>query len=268
MIAPSALFFGLVVPALVAAAIVLAGRTAAAPRSAWIAGAALAAAYALGHAGFHGRPAIPPRAVEEWIPLAAGVAAVAGVVTARSAPWLGWILRTAVLGASLALWLGPMMTHRWTAAHSAAWLGGLLGLALAALSPLAAWSACATALGGTAAALALSGSVALGQLAAAGAAAAGGGLAATAVRATSPIGRASVADVAVLGAGLVVCGTFYSELPRSSAVLLFLAPLAAGLVPAGRTAGVRGAVAVLGAVGLVAAVAVALAFAASPAYSP
>ncbi len=277
MIDPLVLFFGLGVPALLAATLVAIARSVAPDRAGWIAGVALGGGYVLGHGGFLGWPAFPARVAEQWIPYAAALAALAGVLAAVTPRWLAWILRGGLLGAALALWLRPVMTYRWSGAASAAWLCGLLALALAmcvsldrvlpALAPAAAWSALVTTFGGTAVALALSGSLALGELAGSAAAAAGGGLAASLFVTGRAIGRDSVLVVVALSSGLLLCGTFYSELPRLSAVLLFLAPLASRVVPAGVHARsrLRGAVAAATAVGLVVAVGAALAFAASPA---
>jgi len=279
MIEPLALLVGLGVPALLAAAIVTVGRNPAAGRAGWIAGAALGAGYVAGHAGFLGWPAFPARVAEQWLPYAAALGAALGVLTARAPRWLGWALRIALLATGLALWLKPVMTYRWTGAISAVWLAGLLLAALAvgagldrvlpALAPPAAWTVLATTFAGTALALALSGSLALGQLAGSAAAAASGGLVASLVVTSHPVGRDSVLVIVVLSVGLVLCGTFYSELPRTSALLLGAAPLAASVVPASAHArgGVRGALCVAAAVGIVAATAVVLAFASSPAPS-
>jgi len=283
MIPAAALVFGLVVPALLAAVIVVAGRGAATDRLGWLAGAALVLGYVCGHVGFLGWPALPARTAEQWIPYAALTALTVSALghwPARTPRWPGWLMRAAVLGVALVLWLRPTMTYQWTGLASSGWLAGLLGLALGvcfglervlpALDPRAAWVAILCTLAGLAAALALSGSLALGEIAGSAAAAAGGGFVASLGPTRRPIGRTSILALVTLLSGFLVCGAFYSELPRASALLLLGAPFAARAVPrslAQRSpwAGILAAGAV---VLLVAAIAVAVAVASSPPLGP
>jgi hypothetical protein len=244
MIAPTALVFGLLVPALLAAAIVAASRTAAVDRRGWIAGAALVLGYVCGHAGFLGWPGLPPRVAEGWIPYA-GIGALAvsalGHWPARTPRWPGWLMRSVVFVVALVVWLKPTITYEWTRLASVAWILGLSALALGAcltlervlpaLDARAAWAAIACALAGVGAALALSGSLALGELAGSAAASAAGGLAASLLPRRRTIGRTSILALVTLLLGFLVCGTFYSELPKTSAVLLLGAPFAARAVP-------------------------------------
>jgi len=279
MIAPTALLLGLGIPALLAAAIVAGGQRVAIARSGWLAGLALALGYGAGHAGFLGWPAFPARVAEQWIPYAAcGAAVLATLATAsaRSPRWLDWVLRAVLLGVALALWLRPMMAYQWTAAASAGWLAGLLVLALLAclgldrvlesLEPCAAWTAVVCTFGGITVTLALSGSLALGQIAGSAAAAATGGLGATLLPGRRPFGRESVLVLVTIAAGLLLCGLFYADLPRASALLLAVAPLAAGAIPRAirERSTLGGALAVVAVVGLVVGAAAGIAFASSP----
>lgn len=244
MIAATALVFGLLVPALLAAAIVAAGRGAAVDRLGWIAGAALVLGYVCGHAGFLGWPGLPPRVAEGWIPYA-GLVALAvsafGHWPARTPRWPGWLMRSVVFVVALVVWLKPTITFEWTRVASLVWILGLSALAfgvclalegvLPALDPRAAWSAIVGALACAGVALALSGSLALGELAGSAAASAGGALAASLLPRRHAVGRTSILPLVTLLLGFLVCGTFYSELPRTSALLLLGSPLAAGAVP-------------------------------------
>jgi hypothetical protein len=280
MIPATALVFGLVVPALLAAVIVVAGRGAATDRLGWLAGAALVLGYVCGHVGFLGWPALPARTAEQWIPYAA-LAALAvsalGHWPARTPRWPGWLMRAAVLGVALVLWLRPMMTYQWTGLASAGWLAGLLGLALGvcfglegvlpALDPRAAWATILCTLLGVAVTLALSGSLALGEIAGSAAAAAGGGFVVVSLGPTRrPIRRTSILALVTLLTGFLVCGAFYSELPRASALLLLGAPFAARAIP--RSLAQRSPWAGISAAGavvlLVAAIAAAVAVRSSP----
>ncbi len=286
MIPATTLVLGLVVPAFLAAVIVAAGRRAAVDRLGWLAGAALVLGYVCGHVGFLGWPAVPARTAEQWIPYAALAALAVSALghwpaqtprrPAQTPRWPGWVMRAAVLGVALVLWLRPMMTYQWTGPAAVSWVAGLFGLALGvclglegvlpALDPRAAWAAILCTLAGLAATLALSGSLALGEIAGSAAAAAGGGFVASLGSPRHPIGHTSILALVTLLTGFLVCGAFYSELPRASALLLLGAPFAARAVPRSLTqrspwAGILAAGAV---VLLVAAIAAAVAVRSSP----
>ena len=281
MIAPATLFLGLGVPLLLAAGIVLVARTGAAEQSGWLAGLAVAVGYAAGHVGFLGWPAFPARAAEQWVPHLALVAAALAWLSSRFAPAASWAIRVVWIGVGLGLELRPMIEHQWSGAVSAAWIAALTGAVLAIclgldwamprLEPRSAWSALACMFAGTAASLALSGSLALGLVAGSAAAAAAGGLAAALIgRGRVQVGRESSLVLVTIAAGLLICGAFYSALPTVSALLLLAAPLAPLVVPArilGRSA-VRGALLAAGIVAAIAALAAAIAYLSLPPYDP
>jgi hypothetical protein len=189
-------------------------------------------------------------------------------------------VRAASISVALGLWLRPIVEHQWTRAAAIGWIAVLASVALLAcfaldrgmprLDPPAAWSAIACSFGGTALSLALSGSLALGLLAGSAAAAALGVATVLLVR-PGRLDSGSVALVLVtISAGLLLCGTFYSALPPSSALLLLAAPLAPSVLPvrARPWSAVRAALVCALIVALVAALAAGIAYLSLPPFDP
>ena len=178
-----------------------------------------------------------PGDVVDWLPWLVAAATVLGILDGQDpapgwAKWENWFLIT-----GLALWLllAPLFAGTWEPGQGARWI---LGLAAAFLvfwrvldfkaDRLGTSMPIVMAMMAAAAAVALdrSGSYVYGTLA--------GALAATlgaiwVVSWASPrmtLERAAVPPFAVAYAGLILCGSFYAELPRPSAVALMVAPLA------------------------------------------
>lgn len=200
--------------------------------------AAVGAGYAAGHAKSAGWPSFPPGDATHWLLFSALAAIVLGFCYGIGPCWGRSASFVALVAGTLALLFAPKFKHGWTAGEGALWM---VALAIAAmgtrwpidaasrdrtrgLSPL--WLLVAT--GGTSIALAMSGSILLGQLAAV-LAAVVFGLASAAVIGT-PTEPAIVPGLATLYIGLVACGYFYAELPWSSAVLLAIAPSTSFLI--------------------------------------
>jgi hypothetical protein len=280
MLTPNMILLGVVVPAAVAGVTLLTawrlGGTEAS-RGRWGGAVGLGSAYAAGHWGIFGWPPFPAIEATQWIVYVVLVAAALGLLESRieltTAP--RWTLRVALVSASLWLWLRPLVDYAWEPVQAVTRLVllGLLALAfwaeLELVSPRLArgssWLVLLLVSIGSALALALSGSLALGQLAGVLCAGLGAGF----VAALLPGGRRAegLPVVAVALAGLWLVGHFYSELPATSALLLAAAPLAALALPqrtlTGRSAALIPALRVA-AVLLPIAAAVALAHLASP----
>jgi hypothetical protein len=196
---------------------------------------AVGAGYAMGHAKCAGWPVFPPGDATHWL-LFSALASIAfgfvfGLFPERWAS--SWLASFGVLLlGTLSLLLAPKFKHGWTIGQGVLWIATLT---LAAV--VMAWSLNAilrpresrfpllwllVICGGTSAALAMSGSMLLGQLAAVLAAVVLGIMVASA--AGAPVECAVVPALSTLFIGVVACGYFYAELPWSSALLLVLAP--------------------------------------------
>lgn len=231
--------------------------------------------YAVGHAKSLGWPSLPPGDATDWLLFSALGATVLGFCYGVGRD--GWIARSVRVTSFLVLILGtlvlvltPKFKYGWTAGQGAVWVAGLT-LAASAMG----WAVDAAVRNrsnrfallwllvigsGASVALAISGSMLLGQLAAVFAAVVVGLIVASAAGAITE--RAIVPGIAALFIGLIACGYFYAELPSSSALLLVGAPVLI-LVIRGETTTrqeILRAVVVAVPVG----VAVALAFRASP----
>jgi hypothetical protein len=251
MLLRQVLWPGVLLPALVGAAIaLLAGALPARWRGGGVAWGA-AAGYFAAHVAISGWPPLPAIETTEWlawIVLAAGVLVLASGALQRRAPMRAG---SAVLAAALVwLTLRPMVRYTWSIAASVAWLGAslvLVALLLWALEPKGErpdepahrplWSASAAALyvavPFAAVALGLSASARLAQLATALVCALAGARLVTralASRSTSALDvlASPVAFVAAaLGyAGLLLNGAWYAQLDLRGALALWLAPLA------------------------------------------
>jgi hypothetical protein len=211
----------------------------------------LALAYAVGHAGWRGWPPLPALETTQWIFWLSLLAGVVGAIESGASwgPVARWSCRGLLVAALLGLMLRPLVAHSWSTGGAAARLVLVAAAALAAwalaaalpgrTTPSAGWLVlCVTAVG-AALALALSGSLALGQLAGSLAAALGAAWVVSLLPGGQAVPGAGIAVPALVLGGLVLSGRFYSELPASSALLLAAAPGAAlGLPP--RPAGARG----------------------------
>ena len=198
---------------------------------------ALSAGYATGHALVAGWPSLPPRDATQWLFCFAVLAFIVALADAfiRSRRNLRIALWTIICSAASGLLLRPMFQHSWGRVE-----GWLYLLCIVIWLVLLTWSleviesrpsGLSTLLwfatvvsAGTCAALMLSGSLLLGELAFVFTGAAG--ISFLLVRLfpvqTRPIG-AAVPLVLLLG-GLWLSGHFYAELPLSSLLLLAVAP--------------------------------------------
>lgn len=206
---------------------------------------ALGTGYALGHAAVRGwlgaSPVpipVPPVDVIDWLPWLALAAGFWGLIEASSRRWRWrWLGRLVLTGAVLGLVLGPLARNGWSWPVLAArlvglgvgvlWVWGLLDARDERLAGGALLTVLAMVAGGSSLALALSGSLVLGELA--------GVLTAAVVALRFGLGRdpgstaarGLMAVVVVVLAGLLLAGRFYSETPTSAALVLAVAPLAA-----------------------------------------
>jgi hypothetical protein len=235
--------FVVVVPALVAAiTAVVVGFSA---RRLGFAGAGQAAvALALGAGTLAAQcamawPRVPPIEVTDRLPWLVGVVMVLGLLesTHPSPAWARWENRLLVAVLLLALVLGPILGPEWPSRRDLAIEGGLiLGILFAWMSLEGLATDRSTAVlgpallavvGGTAAALLLSGSIVLGRVC--------GGLAASlgAVWVLSwwlrdrLLNRGGIPVLTTTVAALLIIGCIYSSLTLPPAILLAAAPLAA-----------------------------------------
>ncbi len=247
-------FWGLALPALIAAAVVLGANCLS--RFAWVVRIAPAFAVALGfEVGYfatYGWPNLPPVEAQEWVFLVLRPVAlvVAVLVAARggAATGVAWLLRLALAFGAGPLLLQPYLEHTWTAGQAWAWLAGigvvaaivwvlLLGLEKRAVTRderkhTRGWllMELAIAAGATGMAIMLSGSQTLGQL----------GLTLAAILAAIELAGqftkydqldTSHVDVPlVILVGLWLSGCFYAELQTWQALLLMLAAQVGWLV--------------------------------------
>ncbi len=205
----------------------------------WVGPLALATAYIAGHVGTLGWPPFPAIEANQWVAWFTIVAAVMGVVeAARAVPaWRQWMLRVLLLAATLWLVLRPMVDYSWEPGQAVLWIGGIgalalglwveLELVLPRLSPAAGWLTLLLQVSGGAAALAMSGSLALGLLAGGLAAGVGAALVLSLVLGGRPITATVIPVPGLVLTGLLTAGYFYSELPALSALLVAASPLAA-----------------------------------------
>lgn len=237
--------------------------------------AAIGGGYAAGHAKSVGWPSLPPGDATHWLLFSALAAIVLGFCYGVSRD--GWIARSTRVTSFLVLILGtlllvltPKFKYGWTAGQGALWVA-----ALTLAASVMGWAVDAavhnrsnkfTLLwllaigGGTSVALAISGSMLLGQLAAVLAAAVFGLIVASVAGAITE--RAIVPGIAAVFSGLIACGYFYAELPWTSALLLVVAPVLS-LVVRGETTTRREILRAI-VVAVPVGAAVALAFRASP----
>jgi hypothetical protein len=231
---------GMFAAALVSGLFAIAGRLWKA--NTWGDAVALGIGYAGGHAVTTGWPAFPPSEATQWLPYFALAAMALGVLDvflrpAGSLRALIWILACTAL---LRLLLQPKFQYGWSLPQGVLWIGCLAAAMLVLASALdsavrrdASISsqlvltivAC-----GTGAALMLSGSMLLGQLAMALAAALGATMVVAFLLPKGTEGRGIVPVSAALLASFWLCGCFYADLPIASALLLGAAPFPALLL--------------------------------------
>jgi hypothetical protein len=229
-------------PGMILAALVafIAGISARWLRASWIKqvafGLAVGAGYATGHWKSGGWPKFPPADATHWLIYSALGSVVLGVGYGVGRGRWGIGGRVVSFGVlligTLALILMPKFKNEWTFGQGAAWV-----TALTLAAALMGWSLDTTirvqrtrlallwllvAAAGASLALALSGSMLLGQLAAVLAAVVCGVIGASVAGACAE--RAIVPGVATLFVGLITCGYFYAELPWSSTLLLAISP--------------------------------------------
>ena len=203
---------------------------------------ALGAGYFAGHVSITGWTPFPPMDTTNWLPYFAISGAAIGSLSVLLSPKLA---RIAVLGlfcaGTMRLLLAPKFRYGWSAEEGWLWVGGLgcaaLLLALS-LEVSAGRSSIATepaliltiVSAGTACCLMLSGSLLLGQFAAALSAATFGSLLLT--RRGQTVGASATSVFSLLLVALLVSGYFFAELPALSALLLVAAPVGS-LIPIG-----------------------------------
>lgn len=206
---------------------------------------ALGLAYLAGHFVITGWVSFPPTDTTNWLPYFALTGAVLGGWCALVAtkPWVRVLIFVLISAGALRLLLKPKFQYGWSLGEGWFWVGCLacafvlLAIILDALARRSATAvetpaflllACAGAFG----ALMLSGSMLLGQFAAALGAAVFGSLVFTARKVA--LGRGIVPVFSLLMGTLLVSAYFFAELPLTSAVLLAFAPVLA-LTPVGLT---------------------------------
>ncbi len=182
-----------------------------------------------------GFPLFPGDAVD-WLPWVAGLAMVCGLLDSTwPAPrWTRW--ENGLLLVSLTLWLilSPLFGGTWEPLQGLRWMLGL-GVGMMAFWRLL--EARAGTLGRSmplvlmlistalSLCLALSGSLLYGGLGGVVAAMCGGLWWVSWFDRGMSLARPAIPNFVVVFAGLTLCGVFYSELPRASAVILAIAPL-------------------------------------------
>lgn len=243
---PGLLLTSILLPAAVAAVVMLLlGHR----RGEWGAAAGLTLGYLAGEFAHRGVPGFPPAEATQWAPIVVVAACVAAVVAAALAvpDSVRWGGRAVLAAGALVLLLRPLVAHTWTPSQSAIWIAGLTVAALVqrgllgsfvpdqdrgrGFLPLAALAGC------SAAAVAASGSLALGLATGGLAAAALGGASVAALRAGRALGPASLTPVWIALSFLIVAAATYSSLPWWSAALLAAAPAAVRVVPEARLSG-------------------------------
>ncbi|MCG8418934.1 MAG: hypothetical protein MJE77_13435 [Proteobacteria bacterium] len=225
--------YGVLIPALVAGVIVVvAGRAWRTEGSApAIVGPGLAAGFVAGYWGLLGAPAAIPIDVTGWLPhlavLAAVACAVENGISSRAVHWAGRLVVSLVTAWLL---LRPLAGSSWTTGQAMVTTAGF-GLVL-----LATWYFIARAATGehrlvgvglaillaasTAAAVAASGSLLVGQLTGAMAAGLGALFVAMLVFAAIPTADKAAGVVAIVTGGAAILGFAYSQLPVVSLLLL------------------------------------------------
>jgi hypothetical protein len=233
---------------------------------------ALPAAFVSAHVALWGWPGWQPRLAEGWLcALAVGGALLAWVQNQLRASPAKVILWVALDALALRLFVQARASS-FSPIENFGWLGQgtflivLVHISLETLSarrpgvslPLALWVWAA----GSAAALAATGSLKYGQLAGILAAILGAACVAAWIQPRFTLAEGVLNGLVPCLMGTLICGTLYSDLPLSSAIVLAAAPLALWLieVPALRgRSGVAGAALRVGAVALPVAVALVLA---------
>ena len=205
----------------------------------WADAVALGMGYAGGNVVTAGWPAFPPAEATQWLPYFALAAMFLGVIDAllRPAGSLRMLIWMLCCMGFLRLLLSAKFQYGWSLAQGVLWIVGLAaGMLMLAISLDAAVRRdrsisspliLTIVASGTGAALMLSGSMLLGQLAMILAAALGAILAAAFLLPRAVEGRGVVPVAVALLASLWLSGYFYSELPLASALLLAAASLPA-----------------------------------------
>jgi hypothetical protein len=231
--------------------------------------------YICGHLMATGWTGFPPVDTTNWLPYAAFVAALLGVIHETSSPpaWIRLPVFALFSAGVIYLLLRPRLQGDWTFVQGSLWVGclaiGMVALGvvcdrLCRSSPTAVFAPVLLLIipcGGAAIALMLSGSLLLGQLAAVLTAAVFGSVILGFRHVT--IGKGVTPVVATLFSALVVSGYFFAELPAQSALLLAVAP-ALTLVRTGNLPGLWAVAVRAGLVAAVVLIAVITAFLASP----
>ncbi len=211
----------------------------------WAGGLAVAVGCIVGYVTLLGYPRFPPIDVKQYFPYFAAAACGVGFLelrlrrashhaaTGAVAFALRWLPRTLLIAAVVGLSLRPLVAYSWSTPVAAAWLGGLaisfamLWLAMdrlaAAKSELGATGACVLVAAGSSAVLMLSGSASLGLLSGTLAAVLGMMVLLTILRRSSGALRSATPVVTAVLATLWLQGYFYSDVPKTAAVLLFSA---------------------------------------------
>jgi hypothetical protein len=206
----------------------------------WGGALAVGGGYLAGHVALRGWPAVPPGERADWLWWLTAVAVALGTLEALL-PWRGWLrwgMRVPLGGALLVLLLLPLL-KTWGRSEIVAWLAGLgaaLALVWAALDSHAERGPgmglpllCLIVAVGSTLVLAWSGSAVVAQLALALAAALAGTLAVALWAPSRPPARGIATVVGAVLLGLWLLGSFYADMPTTSAALLAAALPAATL---------------------------------------
>jgi hypothetical protein len=245
MLSARDLWLGVLLPAVIAAATVLAAHRATKRRvgrrlsRTWAAPIAVAIGFFVGTVALVGWPGVPPLDATEWPVLLTVALAAIAVVDAITdlAPPARFAIALALVAVSLWLIVQPLLAGEALGERpleKLALAALLITAATASLDALSTRSTVGTftamllaAVGPAALTLAMSGSQRLAQMTAAFAAALGGTLVAGLVLGRGPAPRGLALTAGLTYLELLICGYLYAELTAGNFVLLALAPQAA-----------------------------------------
>ena len=226
---------------------------------AWAGGVAVAVGCIVGYVAILGYPRFPPIDIKQWFAYFAAAACVVGCLEQRLWPVsrrtgmrantipLRWLPRVVLIGAVVGLSLRPLVGYSWSTPVAAAWLVGS-AIAFATLwwamdgladakSEAGATMACTVVAVGSSVVLMLSGSASLGLLAGTLAAVLGMIALLAALGRIGEVLSSAVPVIATVLATLWLQGYFYSEVPKTAAILLLSALPLSWMIPRIRQAG-------------------------------
>jgi hypothetical protein len=208
----------------------------------WVDAVAIGIGYTSGHVVTAGWPTFAPAEATQWLPYFAISFLFVGVLDTllRPAAWVRVTLWVLCCVGILRLLLGAKFQYGWSLTQGCLWIAclavgmlvvaGCLDAAAQRDASVALPLSLAIVAGGTGAALMLSGSMLLGQLAIVLATALGAISAAGFALPTAAKGSGSVPTVVALLSSLWLSGYFFAELPPASALLLAVATVSAPML--------------------------------------